>query len=256
MPYIDIYGGAKYGSSDIFGEQSNLNGLGTGAIAAGILNIYSVPTTPLLLISFGAATLAKSATKYFTGQATSLSNKNLVSSFNTFFNKFDDNKKSIFEEYKNEVFSFNAKNKVAFENHQNTLSKKYLEEIDEYVKNFKADPAAGFCNDLSRVNFFSVLHYTRKAGNLQKEDEMSSSSNNKDHPGYKFYKKYYGGDNKILILQFADICAMREDLQKYKSANDVSEDSYKEICSSEKYSGEPLCSDFVKDVFFPELVDA
>ena len=129
MTCIDIYGGAKYGLYDIFGEQSNLNGLGTGAITAGILSICGAPTTPLLLISFGAATFTKSVTKCYTDRTSSLFNKDLVSSFNTCFNKFDDNKKSIFEEYKKEVFSFNTTNKVAFQKNKEILAKKYLEEV-------------------------------------------------------------------------------------------------------------------------------
>jgi hypothetical protein len=170
------------------------------------------------------------------------------------FNELIQDKESIFEGYKDEIFSFNAKNKEAFQKNKEILAKKYLEEIGDYVNKFNPEEVSDFCLNLNKVSFFAILHYTRKADTLNEDDEMLDSSNNKEHSGYKFYKKYYKGDNVEKI--FADICAMRKDLQEYKSANDVSEDRYKEICSSEQYSGELLCSDFVKDVMFPELVDA
>ncbi|WHA04772.1 hypothetical protein N3Z17_06010 [Candidatus Bandiella numerosa] len=251
---IDIYSGQKYVLSDILGEQSNLNGLGTGAVVAGILSIYSIATTPLLLISFGAAALTKSGTKYYTNLPISLSNKDINSSFNKFFNSLNEYKQSIFEEYKNEVFSFNAKNKAAFDNNKKALAEKYLEEIDEYVNKFNPGESDGFCDNSNKVNFFTVLHYVRKANKLQDNDVMSSNHKNIEQPGYKFYQKYYNNNN--IKKTFTEICDLRNDLQKYKNDNHISKDSYQEICSRDKYSNEPLCSDFVKDAFFPELVDA
>ena len=254
---IDIYSGQKYVLSDILGEQSNLNGLGTGAVVAGILSIYSIATTPLLLISFGAAALTKSGTKYYTNSPISLSNKDINSSFNKFFNSLNslnNDKRSIFEEYKNEVFSFNAKNKAAFDNNKKALAEKYLEEIDEYVNKFNPGESDGFCDNSNKVNFFTVLHYVRKANKLQDNDVMSSNHKNIEQPGYKFYQKYYNNNN--IKKTFTEICDLRNDLQKYKNDNHISKDSYQEICSRDKYSNEPLCSDFVKDAFFPELVDA
>lgn len=70
----------------------------------------------------------------------------VLSKFNTFFNQFDDNNKSILEEYKNDVFTFNMINVSKFNQHQKVLSGKYLEEIDEYVEDFQADSATGFCD--------------------------------------------------------------------------------------------------------------
>ena len=251
---IDIYSGKKYVLSDILGEQSNLNGLGTGAVVAGILSIYSIATTSLLLISFGAAALAKSVTEYYTNSPISLSNKYINSSFNKFYELLDKDKQSIFEEYKNEVFSFNKKNKAAFENNKETLAEKYLEEIDEYVNKFNPGESDDFCHNSNNVNLFTVLHYVRKASQLQDNDVMSSNLKNIGQPGYKFYQKYY--DNNNIKKTFTEICDLRNDLQQYQRYNNISKDSYQEICSRDKYSNEPLCSDFVKDAFFPELVDA
>ena len=254
MTCIDIYGGAKYGLYDIFGEQSNLNGLGTGAITASILSICGAPTTPLLLISFGAATFTKSVTKCYTDRTSSLFNKDLVSSFNTFFNKFDDNKKSIFEEYKKEVFSFNTTNKVAFQKNKEILAKKYLEEIDEYVEDFQADSATGFC-DLKKemAIYYTILHYTRKADTLNEDDDvMLSSSDKKDHPGYEFYQKHY--ERQEIVQDFKSICALRKSIDEFAKENSIQEGEYQEFCQS--HQNDVLCSDFVKDVMFPELVDA
>jgi len=255
-PYIDGYKGVKYVLSDILGEQSNLNGLGAWAVVAGLLSLYSTATTPLLLMSFAAGVITKSLTEYNINPLISLSNKGINSSFNKFFNSLDNDKRSIFEEYKNEVFSFNTKNKAAFGDNKKTLAEKYLEEIDRYVNQFNPGESDDFCHNSNKVNFFTVLHYVRKANQLQDNDMMLSSFKDKEHIGYKFYQKYYNNNNNKIEKTFTEICDLRKNLQQYKSDNYISKDSYEEICSRKEYSDELLCSDFVKDTFFPELVDA
>jgi hypothetical protein len=182
-------------------------------------------------------------------------NNELSKVSNVFYDSLGSDKQSIFEEYKNEVFSFNTKNKAAFGDNKKTLAEKYLEEIDRYVNQFNPGESDDFCHNSNKVNFFTVLHYVRKANQLKKDsDVMLSSSKDKEHIGYKFYQKYY--NNNKIEKTFTEICDLRKNLQQYKNDNYISKYSYEEICSRKEYSDELLCSDFVKDTFFPELVDA
>ena len=203
----------------------------------------------------GAINLGKDAYKSMPEASGYMSENNkLIIVLKEFYESLNSNKKSIFEEYKNEVFSFNAKNKAAFEKNKKTLAKKYLEEIEEYVDAFKADSATDFCKlEKGIAVYYTILHYTRKAGNLKEEDVMLSSSQDNEHIGYKFYKSHY--EKEEIVQDFKSICALRDSIGKMakKKENLIQEGEYKEFCKDN--SDNILCSDFVKDVIFPELVD-
>ncbi len=134
------------------------------------------------------------------------------------------------------------------------MAEKYLEEIEEYVDAFKADSATDFCKLEKEIAvYYTILHYTRKAGNLKEEDVMLSSSQNNEHIGYKFYKSHY--EKEEIVQDFKSICALRDSIGKMakEKENLIQEGEYKEFCKDN--SDNILCSDFVKDVIFPELVD-
>ncbi|WHA04770.1 hypothetical protein N3Z17_06000 [Candidatus Bandiella numerosa] len=246
ITFYNTHNAIKHVDNNYFGASDFANYIFTGAINLG-KGAYKSEASGYM--SGGISKLID----YILGIVAKENNELSIVS-KAFYELLNNDKQSIFEEYKNEVFSFNAKNKAAFDNNKKTLAEKYLEEIEEYVDAFKADSATDFCKLEKEIAvYYTILHYTRKAGNLKEEDVMLSSSQNNEHIGYKFYKSHY--EKQVIVQDFKSICALRDSIEEMakEKENLIQEGEYKKFCKDN--SDNILCSDFVKDVIFPELVD-
>ena len=257
---IDIYEGIKVILDDITGPLPNLFGFAATSFvfAASYAIAFSNPVTGAL--SIGTFMVVKGLAEYNGVRSSELKYqdskiKTLSSHFNNqILNQFTEDKKSIYEEYKNEAFSFNNSHSNAMESKKQTLLN-YLDEIEDYINNF-SEKNKDFCASNEKSSHFTVLHYLRNIDNLKKDqDILSAEDKDSDKSGGQWYQKYFETKNSKQINDtFKTICEMRQKISEFKEKNDIEENDYKEFCVDN--ANEPLCSTFVKDVLFPELVDA
>jgi hypothetical protein len=159
----------------------------------------------------------------------------------------------VYSTYKNDVFSMNAKHAEKFTEIKDNLKKEYLDEIEDNVENF--DTKVDFCTaeEDDIVNIYSIMHYTHNASKLIDDRKLAAPNKQKDISqqsyGQQFYAKHF--DKKQISNDKKQICGLRSEI-KYEFIN-IGQTEYKNFCNS--HTDEPLCSDFVKDIIFPDLVE-
>jgi hypothetical protein len=255
----DGYSGIKTLLRDIVSDNSTLIGIGSGLFAG---TFFGDAISKKIPIGFGAGMISKVLFAYISNNKIEenidkTSNefiKNSMEDFSSKLNEFlngDKALKEVYEYYKDDVFTFNSKNLGTFKDNKNQLKSESLDEIEEQVNIFEIKD---FCDEDVESNIhYTILHYTRKVGKntLEKGDKLSELNRHKETDGYKFYETHYK-EYKVKN-DTKDICELRAVISKQDS-DGITESNYKSFCNNS--SEEPICSDFVKDVIFPELVDA